>query len=223
MTLNARFDHMTMRKLSIFPAALSLLLSVFVSTAAAQVTVQIPSGEIDPKIAVPINIRIPSDGSISAIEIFGNSGRYIRVSIPPRLKITEIMTRFMPVDSEVAVTSFNPDGKKSHQIFRLNLSIPSVVPKESKTAERQISSIMMKFEPNFTGYEIRRRPEGGQVLLIVRNSASMTNFVEKVSLSFVDAGDFYPVTVEGSPFWFEPFIGFRGTFSDVSVTSVSTN
>jgi hypothetical protein len=188
---------------------------------ARTVSVQIPQDQLDTRLAVPVNIQLPSDGSISALEIFGNSGRYIKISLPLGLKISQVMTRFMAVDSEIGVTSFSPNGDKTTQIFKLKFSSPSTIPKESIPIQRQIGSSMMRFEPKFSGYEIRRNP--GEVFLVVRNASSISSFVEKVSLSFAESGNSYQVSIEGSPFWFEPFIAFRGIFSDVSVNSIFTN
>jgi len=208
----------TFRKLT---AGLSLLLLAAASSAGDQIQVLIPVDKLDTRLAVPVNIQLPSNRSISAVEIFGNSGKYIKVSIPKGLDLKEISTRFVAVDREIGVSAYGLDGTKKTQIFQLDFDTPSVIPKESKSIDRQMGGgLVMRFEPRFSGYEIRRRPEGGQVRLIVRNAVSQSSFVEKVLLSFYESGSTYQVQIEGSPYWFEPFIGFQGTFSDVSVVSV---
>jgi hypothetical protein len=208
-----------MRKLSKFVLCVWMGLSL---NATAQVTVQYPNDLVSPDLPLPINLKIDNPNLVRKIEIRGQHDTFMTINLPEGNPVTEIGTRFTLVDDVIGVASTDSAGKTTTQGFKLNAPNKAQVPQDRGDTERKIGSGTILFKKSGVGYLIRRKPEGGEVRLLIQNAASRSHFVEKVTINLATSTGMKSVEIQGSPFWFEPMLILKGDFSDSSVASVVT-
>lgn len=202
---------------------LALLVVLFLTTAnaAENFDVELPDGWIDPvKMAVPVGLYL-NYGSVYGLDIDLSSEKsvYMKINAVDGQLVREISTRFM-VDSDVLVISNNSHlAKKKKVKAKFNLSkSPLPRPFQLNSVDRKLGKQMVTFSGGDITYIEQKG--NGVFKVLFKQAASISKYLQSVTIKFANKDATQTLIVYGSPYWFEPLINFKGDFDTAEIVRI---
>jgi hypothetical protein len=193
----------------------------------ADVQVIVPQGELSSRLPIPIQLKSAKNyaGPLQ-MEISGSQGVYLSMASSDASLLTSISTRFRGADREIVVKTQQNNEPTSVKKIYLNLKDLAVVPEDLREAEFGSGSakqMLIKGGKNAVG-TLRKGTflTSDRFSVLVLNASSKASYIELLQVEFTKGGQKTVFSMNGSPFWFEPFILFEGSFDDARVLRVQT-
>lgn len=200
--------------------SLMCLITLLVTPSHGSSIVQTPTGLLSSNLPIPININIEYPNKDFEIEIISNNERIIRVEKKGSIDINLVSTRFQASsDNIITIITYSEEEPRKY-VNNLNLTSTAVIPDNSNLRVSTLAGTKFDFTSNGTEYRLRTSEDTFRLLIL--NAVSRSNFVNLAEVQLTGRSTSGKITINGSPYWFEPLISVRGNFTEAKIINIQS-
>ena len=195
---------------------------ILMQSASAETVIKVPSELSGP--IIPFSISIDKPKQEFVINITSNGNHIMTFKKTGKVEVDQIASRMRSTAADIHFEISYEDGTQENitnsPVYK---DQGVVIPDDAEVLEGSVGGGEKAKVFKKKGIKAKLIQKYGMSGILIANAVSKKHFVNKATLKLKNGSEISYVTIEGSPYWFEPLVIYKGVFDDSEKVEIVSN